>query len=294
MKKTYADMTAEECAKYYAKKVKKLYVCYTLTLILLAAIFLMGYIYILPLSYWDEEVLEIFEGVNRVWHSLLYISMFLSYLVFVFIRAVQISSFNGIATSLCDPEKYIEAAKIISKKALLGHKTKYKQTRFANAYMLLQDYDNAWKILEKLIPNDITKCNNRYILEALSCYYCSAEDKENAIKYLTRLEEIKASKKVSSKFLGLTIDNIKGSIALDEKKYDEAKEYINRCLDYKYLGSASKVSCFFRLAEIAYETGDYAEAIHMYKSAIDIGGKLHYVAEAEEKLEELEAKIIKD
>lgn len=290
MKNKFKDMTAEECAKYYIKGALKIILFYVISLFIVSAIYEKGCSYILPLTDGGIEIQEIYECAYRVWITFFAIAVVLCVIITLIRLGVHFGNYFGIHTSLCDPEKYIEAEKILCKKIHFKQKDKYTKCRMANAYMSLEDYDNAWEMYKDVIPKDISKCNTRLILEGLSCYYFSIGDMENGKKYLARIEELQSGKK-NSKFWGLAINNIKGSLAIDEKKYDEAKEYINKCMEYRVLSNCAKVCCLFKLATIAYETDDYIEAICLYKNVIDMGGKHHYVAKAKEKLEELKKRI---
>lgn len=161
----------------------------------------------------------------------------------------------------CDPEKYIEAEKIVCKKIRFNHRNKRQKCHIAGAYMALGDYDGAWKIYENLVPGNLDKCNDIYVLSGLASYYHNVKNNEESVRYLSRMEALKASEKKRGSRLNMAIDHIKSVIAIDEKRYDEAKVLID-----KYINSPGLTACVravnnYNLGIIAYETGDYTEAI---------------------------------
>lgn len=297
--KKYADMTAEECAKYYARTYWKTIIIYTCILIFFGAIFIAEDMYIDILNYGNDAAQELYIGLNRVFWFYFIVFAILCAIIFCVIVTVKSISFKEIYLILGDSEKYIEAEELVKKKIPFFRADGRRKCIIANAYLALGDYDNAWKWYEKIIPKKISKCHNIYNMFGLACYFFAVKNYEEAEKYLARLEKLKATVVIQRLNLKVMIAYLKSIYAIREGRYEDAKKLINRDIDNGIFTNQMtcynlKAQCNYNLACCAYENGDYIEAIIRYRAAVACGGKLSIVDKAKEKLEELEAKIIKD
>ncbi|WP_155843306.1 tetratricopeptide repeat protein [Butyrivibrio sp. NC2002] len=291
MKKQCCDMTANECAKHFIRSRRKLFLVYILALIAIGAVHISAYLYILPLYFGDEDSVRIYEGLSRGQVITTAILFILCVIIAITALIVQRGSFAGIYLNQCDPEKYIEAENIVCKKIRFGRRNKRQKCHIAGAYAAFGDYEGAWNIYRELVPDNIDNCNDVVILGGLVSYYHNVKNNEESVRYLSRLEAIKESGKKRGSRLNMTIDHIKSVIAIDEKNYDEAKALIDKYIDVPTLTGVMKAVNNYNLGLIAYETGNYVEAVYRFKVAVNIGGKLSFIEDATEKLAELEKKL---
>ncbi|WP_408072480.1 tetratricopeptide repeat protein [Butyrivibrio sp. JL13D10] len=291
MKKQYDSMTANECAKHFIRSRRKLFLVYILALIAIGSIHLAATLYILPLYFGDEDSVRIYEGLSRGQVITTAILFILCIIIAIIALIVQRGLFAGIYLNQCDPEKYIEAENIVCKKIRFGHRNKRQKCQIAGAYAAFGDYDGAWNIYRELVPDNLDNCNDVVILGGLASYYYNVKNNEESVRYLSRLEAIKKSGKKRGSGLNMTIDHIKSVIAIDEKNYDEAKVLIDKYIDVPTLTGVMKAVNNYNLGLIAYETGNYVEAVYRFKVAVNIGGKLSFIEDATEKLAELEKKL---
>ena len=301
MKKTftYNDMTAVECVKNQVKTYWKIMIIYICTLIFLSAIYIAERIFISPLTYGNDAALELHSGLSRIFFYYYFVSAIFCAIIFSLIGVVKYISFKEIYLAWGDPKKFIEAEELVQKKIPFWRTDRRRKCTIANAYLALGDYDNAWKCYEEIIPKNLSKCYNIHNMFGLACYYIAVDNHEEAAKYLARLEKVKATVAKKRKSLSVMIDYLKCTFAIHEGKYEEAKELMNSNIDGSILANQItcynlKAECYYNLATIAYEKGDYIEAIVRYRAAVSSGGKLPIVDKAKEKLEELDARIIKE
>ena len=286
MKKSIKEMTGEEFGKHYRKRRIRLYILYIL---LLTAVFVIqhkAYRLIEPLLDYDYVCLEIYDKIGTAIFVITIILVLIIFLVFVIALLLRTGSLYAIYSTECDPAKYLEAEAYISKKCNFGIRSKQQKLAVANAYVALNDLESAWKILSELEPKDINSCSDIRILSAFAAYYINAGKKEESDKYMARLEAIKASGK-KGRNLDLSMNHLNSAKAINEKRFDEARAYIDAYKDMPRLPRFMKALTEYNLGEIEYEEKNYLEAYYRYRCAVDLGGKNFFVHEAKKKLEEI-------
>ena len=292
MKKTYKDMSAEECARHYLRGRRKVLLLFTLTLVVVFLADFAATDYIYPLKYGDAETVEIYTGISKAQNLIFFILVvFISIFTIVRILLKQ-AAIQNIFLSQCDPEKYIAAEKIICKKAGLGFRTRRQKCMVANAYTACGDFEGALKFYEKVMPKDVNKLRDVYILGGLASYYLNLEDRKTAGIYIARLEELKTSGKKRGSRLDMTLNHLKSVVAIQEGRYEEAKALIDSYLGKVLLSNSSKAVNYYNLGLIACETENPAEAIYRLKAAVDLGNHLFFVKDAETRLNEINERFV--
>lgn len=287
----YKNLTPEECAKTIKKDMIKVFVIYILALIIIVSMFLKVQFSLIDLLYDDyTSVFDMYDYIDGIIDVDMAIWFIACITVMIIAVLVKQNAYIGIFYNLCDPEKYIQSELVRYKKCPKLLNVKSRRISLGYAYLSLNDYENAWNYLKYLVPSNISKCKNVRILNALADYYYETGDKDTFSLYKDQMDALAKSGNKNIVLL-VALNNYDARIALDAKRYDEAKELYKKYLGNKRLSKITKTNYYYILGKIAYDTGDYIDAVYYLKNALESGSKLPFAADAKEMLESITKKF---
>jgi len=139
--------------------------------------------------------------------------------------------------------------------------------QISSAYKKKRDFAKSEEMLNKCLEVN-PKFNTAY--NALGTTYYSWGKYEKAIESFKKYAENakkKKNKKRAQKYIGLAYTKL-GDIALKEKNYDKAAEYLmNAVSNYNY------DAAYLKLADIYLDKGKYQEALQAADNALNYRGK---------------------
>jgi tetratricopeptide (TPR) repeat protein len=237
--------------------------------------------------YYDYYIeIEAYDAINAHYTRVLIIGFALCFFVTGLVLYLNEAFFIGILNTLCDPEKYVKAELIRCKKSFLRRLSRRNKMNIGVGYHAMEDYENAWKYYEGLIPANPYSCRNKVLLCRLVSFFHDIGDDEKASVYKSRLEQLRTPGR-SGLLVELTLDGISIDDAIKDQRYEEAKNLIAKYIKSSSVATYTKTIYHYYLGLIAYETDDISEAIYRFRTALETGEKLPFAEDARLKLNEI-------
>lgn len=141
-------------------------------------------------------------------------------------------------------------------------------------YYQADQYEKAWKLLEKIEPEEAIK-SDYYSVLSRSCVYDSQWEKS--------LEHLKSWEALLKDAQGVSLDEksdqlsynlmLQGLVFQNKKEWDDAARLLDQAIDL----APDSGECFQQKAKLLFNMGDYEGAIELCTKAIELGSDFHTV-----------------